>query len=145
MTRSQLAVIKIAKKKLGLDDYTYRAVLRQHGGVESAKDLDARGFTAVMDHFKRCGFRSHWHERTYGDGRPGMATPAQVDAIRARWFDYTGRNDEAALNKWLERSYGIAALRFLDQDRASKALNGLKMMVARKGKSGDPANSTPAA
>jgi hypothetical protein len=132
MTRSQFAILKLAQKRLGLDDDTYRAVLRIHGGVESAKDLKPTGFKTVMQYFADCGFESDWRKRTYGDRRPGMASPKQIDTIRSRWFDFSGRNDEAALNRWLERSYRVTALRFLDQEQASKALTGLKKMVARR-------------
>jgi hypothetical protein len=96
MTRSQFAVLKLAQKRLGLDDDTYRTVLRIHGGVESAKDLKPTGFKAVMQYFADCGFESDWRKRTYGDGRPGMASPKQIDTIRSRWFDFSGHNDEAA-------------------------------------------------
>jgi len=40
MSRSaNLAKIHIAKKQLGMDDATYRAMLQSHGGVTSSKDL----------------------------------------------------------------------------------------------------------
>lgn len=48
--RAELAKIHLAKKVLGLDDETYRAMLRNVAGVDSAADLDARGRRAVLDH-----------------------------------------------------------------------------------------------
>lgn len=52
-----LAKIHIAKKQLGMDDDTYRAMLRVHGGVESAKNLSPVGAAKVLAHLERCGFK----------------------------------------------------------------------------------------
>ena len=47
--RRELAAIHIRAKERGLDDDAYRAVLRDAAGVDSARDLDARGRRAVLD------------------------------------------------------------------------------------------------
>jgi hypothetical protein len=130
MTPSQLALLHVAKKRLGFDDETYRAILHKLGGVESAKDLDADGFEAVMRYFNRCAFESSWSKRNYGD-RPGMASPRQVNLIRELWREYTGGIDEAGLNKWLERTCKLSSLRFLTPQAAQAAITGLKKMAAR--------------
>ncbi len=136
MTRAQLAVVHLAKKYMatavpGFDDDMYRATLYKFGGVVSARDLDAAGFEAVMEYFVAWGFRSDWTRRTFGQ-RPGMATPRQVDFIRSLWRNYTGADDDAGLDKWLERSFGVTALRFASRDVAGKAITGLKAMIRRK-------------
>lgn len=56
-SKTDLAKIHIAKQQLGMDDETYRAMLRNAAGVASAKALDARGLVAVMQHLKACGFK----------------------------------------------------------------------------------------
>lgn len=56
--RRQIAVIHVAKNRLGLDDATYRAVLKQYGGVSSARFLTRSAFLAVMRHFEACGFKT---------------------------------------------------------------------------------------
>jgi hypothetical protein len=61
-----------------------------------------------------------------------MATPGQVDLIRNLWREYTGVDDDAALNKWLDNSYGCAALRFATPAVASDAINALKAMKSRR-------------
>jgi phage gp16-like protein len=131
ITAKQITVVHLAKARLGLEDDMYREILQKLGGVASAKQLDAAGFEAVMEYFASCGFQSTWRKRTFGN-RPGMATPPQVDLIRGLWRDFSGADDEAALNKWLERSFHITALRFLDKVMAQKAITGLKKMLARK-------------
>ncbi|MEM7428012.1 MAG: regulatory protein GemA [Pseudomonadota bacterium] len=130
-TAKQIAVVHLAAKELGLDDDTYRAVLKRWGGVTSSKDLDQGGFEKVMAYFTACGFRSTWTRRTFGK-RPGRASPAQTDLIRKLWREWSGDDDELALNAWLDRSYHIAALRFVTPEIAKKAIEGLKIMVRRK-------------
>lgn len=49
----QLARIHCAKRDLGLDDDTYRALLVQVGGHPSAGLLDDRARGAVLDHMSR--------------------------------------------------------------------------------------------
>lgn len=47
---AELARIHCAKRDLGLDDETYRALLEQVAGQRSAAELDAAGRRAVLDH-----------------------------------------------------------------------------------------------
>ncbi len=54
----QLSKIHIAKKDLGLDDETYRALLGRVAGVRSAKDLTPRQIGAVLAEFARLGWAS---------------------------------------------------------------------------------------
>ena len=64
-----LAKIHIAKKQLGLDDDTYRAMLQRITGKVSAGDLDAGERRRVMAHLNRAGFRVKGRRRSY-PGRP---------------------------------------------------------------------------
>lgn len=129
--RKQLALLHIAKDRLGLDDDIYRDILWNVGKVESARELDYLGFRRVMDRFNELGFQSDWRRRAFGD-RPGMATPAQIDTIRKMWQQFSGDADEGRLNKWLLRTCKVSALRFLTADGAHQAINGLRAMNARK-------------
>lgn len=52
---AQLAAIHVAKKQLGLDDDTYRAMLWAVARVHSAADLDAYGRRQVLDHMRSRG------------------------------------------------------------------------------------------
>ncbi|MFD2183591.1 regulatory protein GemA [Rhodoplanes azumiensis] len=135
MTREQLALVGMVKKHLaktqGWDEDMYRLMLRQLGGVDSAKDLDETGFAQIMEYAASWGFRSDWRERTFGR-RPGMATPRQVDLIRDLWREFKGADDDAGLDRWLDRSFGVSALRFATPEVAAKAINGLKAMNKRK-------------
>jgi phage gp16-like protein len=55
--QGELAKIHIAKKQLGLDDDTYREMLMQVAGVNSAKDLTDISRAKVLEHLKTVGFK----------------------------------------------------------------------------------------
>jgi len=55
--RRELAQIHIAKKDLGIDDDTYRLMLRTIARVDSAGDLNAEGRRQVIAHLKARGFK----------------------------------------------------------------------------------------
>jgi phage gp16-like protein len=57
LRKSELAQIHIAKVQLGLDDDAYRAILTQVTGKTSSKDLTWQGRKALLDHFKKIGFK----------------------------------------------------------------------------------------
>lgn len=131
ISAKQIGLIHVAAKQLALPEDTYRAILRQHGGVGSAGDLDPLGFERVMAYFNALGFRSTWMRRTYGERR-GMASPRQVNLIRHLWRDWSGGDDEAAIGKWLDGHFGVAALRFVTSEVAQKAITALRQMARRK-------------
>lgn len=56
---AELAQIHIAKKELGLDDETYRAMLWTCARVKSSKELDYGGRIAVLKHMKARGWKNH--------------------------------------------------------------------------------------
>ncbi|WP_430913138.1 regulatory protein GemA [Methylobacterium sp. sgz302541] len=127
----RVAVVQVARRQLGLDEAQYRAVLHHHGGgAASAKDLDEAGFEAVMAYFNAFGFRSTWMRRSYGN-RPGMASPKQVALIRGLHREWSGVEDEAALNRWLDASFKVSALRFLTAGGAQQAITALRSMTGR--------------
>lgn len=134
-TRKQLALVHVAKKQLGLDDAAYRAALERAAGVRSARDLDGPGLDAAMAEFTRLGFRQKPGRPDgpdYGE-RWGFATPAQVRLIRDLWNEYTkGEGTELSLGKWLNRTYGCSALRFLTSADAPKAITALMEMARRR-------------
>ena len=67
ISKQKLALIHVGKKELGWSEEVYRHVLRDHGGVVSAKDLDEAGAKKVIDHMKAMGF---WVKRNFEQMRP---------------------------------------------------------------------------
>jgi len=53
--RAALGKIHIAKKQLGMDDETYRAMLWTVAGVQSSKDLSGEGVNKVLRHLEKAG------------------------------------------------------------------------------------------
>ncbi len=133
MNRQQLALIHVAAKDRGLSDDAYRSALAQIGGVTSAKDLDAEGFTAMMGYFEYIGFAPIAAKGPNYGAREGMASFAQMELIRSLWSEITRRSyaDEAAFNKWLLSKFKVSALRFLKKDTAPKVITALMMWKRR--------------
>ena len=131
MTPAKHRLLNAARRQLALDEDTWRAVLRQIGGVESATKLDAGSFDKLVKYLRANGFKAKTARAPLGD-RPGMASAAQIDYVRSLWRQLTNGDDERALDRWLERSFKVSALRFLTPDVAQKAITGLRSMVARK-------------
>ena len=128
----KIALIQVAKSQLGLSDEDYRAVLKRYGNADSSKDLDLTAFKAVMTYFEQCGFKLTAKKKSFGN-RPGMATEKQVALIRKLWVDFTsGAGTDATLGKWLDQSFKVSAVRFVNTGTAHKAITALKAMVERK-------------
>jgi hypothetical protein len=74
MTRTQLQLVHIARRQLGLDEADYRQLLQEIGGVTSSKHLTNQTLEAVMAHFEHRGFRTtgqppdYWRMKTWKRG-----------------------------------------------------------------------------
>jgi hypothetical protein len=121
----------VAKKQLNLAEADYRAILLNHGGVESARDLDDPGFNAMMDRFRELGFVSTARKAGFG-ARDGMASPGQVAKIHALWKQWAADPSEANLNHFLEHRFGVSALRFLPATKTRAVITALNAMVKKK-------------
>lgn len=132
LSAKRVQLIQVARKALRLDEEAYRAILRDHGGADSAKGLDDRGFAAVMDRFRFLGFVSDKRKASFSPhDRLGMATAAQITLIRELWHKLSRDGTEAGLNKWISR-FGVDALRFADAERAKRILGALRAWERRK-------------
>lgn len=128
----KIALVHVAKKKLGLDDDSYRAMLLRVAGVRSCRKLDDHGFTEVMHVFQLAGFTSDFGKANLGH-REGMASPGQVAMIRTAWTQFTdGQGNDGSLGKWLARIVKRSALQFLTAADARKAIGALANMNRRK-------------
>ncbi|HEX7049467.1 MAG TPA: regulatory protein GemA [Longimicrobiales bacterium] len=146
LSRKQLGKVHTAVAQLGLPDEAYRELLAALG-VESATELDNAGLDMLLDAFVELGFTDYARRRSGFGQRPGMATDPQVRLIASLWRQWSGHNDEQALDHWLERFFGVSSIRFLPQERASKAIDALRAMVKRRRGQGrtPPAGPTEAA
>jgi phage gp16-like protein len=69
LTNLQLRTVHIAAKQVGLDDQSYRVLLRNVAGVASAKDLDNVTFEDVMATLEDLGYRDPRKDGDYWRGK----------------------------------------------------------------------------
>jgi phage gp16-like protein len=132
--RLALAKVHVAKKRLGLDDGVYRAILKRVTGKESAAKLDAAELGRVLDEFKAMGFR---------EGNSFTATlddftdqEPQARLIRALWADCVAHGvirdaSERALRRFVRRTARVDSIQWLGPREANAVIEGLKAMKAR--------------
>lgn len=140
IAKQLIALVHVAKARLRMSDEDYRALLSRVAGVESSKQLDEDTFEAVMTEFERLGFdrgqrgspRSREPHRT-----AEFASAAQLAKLRSLWQTFTGRDDEIALGRWLEKHLRVSHPRFLRAADAGKAIAIVERMVAWKHGKGD--------
>jgi phage gp16-like protein len=131
---SAIAKIHLAKKKLGLDDAEYRALLKRIAGVTSAAELTADGQALVLDEFKRLGWKPGAPK---GAGRVVRESDEpQIRMIRGLWLelrDLGALRDESqrALSRFCKRVAGVEAVEWLDARGAGKVIAGLSQWIQR--------------
>lgn len=146
--RSELAMIHIAKKELGMDRETYEMALFTAAAVTSSSDLDSHGRAKVIEYFKSLGWKPKPNrpQKRRDAVRHGRASPEQLSLIRHIWTCLAAQGvirsgTEAALRVWIHRQTarmtghgaGYAAPEFLPQDVAIRVIEMLKKWAARAG------------
>lgn len=133
-----LAAIHVAKKQLGLDDDTYRAVLVRATGKPSAGDMTPAEHDRALAELRRLGFKSIQGGGTSSRARKGLQGRF-AKKLQALWIAgynlgiVRDRRDEALL-AFVKRQTGIDHVRFLrDTADARKAVEALKAWLAREG------------
>ncbi len=131
---ADLAKIHLAKKALGLDDATYRQIIRTAGEAASgsAADLSPAGRARVLAHFHACGWRAVHRVATR---RP--AGDPQEAKILALWgaLERLGalrEPDEKGLDHFIQRQTGITTRRFLRAAHKRLVIEALKGWVERE-------------
>lgn len=141
--KRQLARIHILKKKAGLSDDEYRAMLGSFGagvneqGEPSSKylsDEQAEALIGLLEEQSR-GLTGYdipgWGKEKYEylRGRPGgFAQPQQLRKIEAIWRDKARNPGDGALLRFVERQTGIKRLEWLKSEHAKAVLTALKHM-----------------
>lgn len=132
MNRSaMLAKVHIAKKDLGLDDDTYRAVLQRVTGLTSAAKCSDAQLEAVLAHFKAEGFKAVSKARS----KPVSSTP-HAAKIRSLWISLyelglIADASERALAAFVKRQAKVDRLEWLTPAQAYKVIEGLKAWASR--------------
>lgn len=133
---SRLAIIHLAKKKLGLDEEAYRAIL-SGAGVYSAKDIETETqFNAIMSAFVNLGFLPSGHSVARGaipDGRNGMITRPQEYYIKGLWVIASRAKDGKSLRRMIKRIGKVDDIRFLTRRDASAVILALRDICWKAG------------
>jgi phage gp16-like protein len=132
LRQSNLAKIHIAKKALGLDDETYRALLARVAGVTSAKDLNPRQVSAVLAEFQRLG----WQPPAKPKGRPAP-NPAPdrkklIGKIEAQLA--TAGRPWAYADAMCSRMFKVERVEWCDSDQLQRLVAALVYDAKRHGR-----------
>jgi phage gp16-like protein len=129
--RKLIMAVRAACRRLGLEDDDRKAIQLEVTGKASLADMNAAEMGAVLDRLNR--------DRPGGfSDRAHFANRPHVGKIRALWWTLYWLGDveepnDAALDAFVKRQTGLAALRFLDHSRAPSVIEALKAMAARGG------------
>lgn len=135
VTAKQLALLHVAKHKLGLGEADYRSVLSLYGNVESAKELTMEGFRHVMTYLERVGFRSHngkvyqWKTKAPQSDPDALPYPAQLNKLQVlfeRMGMDTAERQQAFCRRQIKKAWPQT------RSDANKVIEGLKAMLARR-------------
>ena len=143
--KAALAQIHIAKSQLGLDDDTYRQMLKNLTGKRSCSDMVIGELYIVIRHLENVGFKKHRPRR--GQYSP-RSTGKVIDVMRAIWIEmhkagFVKDGSELALTRWAKRAssqrnggIGVESLEWLEKDTrlAIQVLEDLKQWQKRAAK-----------
>ncbi len=133
-----LAKIHIAKKELGLDEDTYRAVLFRVTGKRSAAKMSESQIGSVLEEFKRLGWKPKFTKKSRA--KPNSNIAALHYKIEALWASLwhlgllEGNSARSGLDAYVRRMIQVDALRFVTNPLdAIKLIEGLKDWATRDG------------
>ncbi|RJX32313.1 MAG: regulatory protein GemA [Oxalobacter sp.] len=133
-------LIQIARREIGMAEDAYRATIRQisRSRTDSSTGLTVPELEKLLAHMKRCGFKVRGGRNTgaTAHGARVMADDPQSRKIRALWLDLHAAGvirdpSEAALNSFVRRMTGIAALQWLSSAQASRVIEEIKKWSKR--------------
>ncbi|NHZ48623.1 gp16 family protein [Nitratidesulfovibrio liaohensis] len=118
-----IKVIHVGKRQLGLDDETYRTMLRAATGRDSTKGMTYRELRAVLLSFKRAGFSMSKPDVT--DYSP------QASKIRALWLALHAAGEvrnksERALLAYVKRITGAEKMEWCTSKQLQSVIETLK-------------------
>jgi hypothetical protein len=132
----EIKLIHVARRELGLDDETYRAVLQAVAGVDSSSKLDWQGRKKLIDHFKSKGFKIKSKVAAKSPGVTNAAADPQYLKILALWSELhtcgvVRVNTESAVRIYIKRMTGCDDYRFCNGKQVVTVIEALKKWLVR--------------
>jgi phage gp16-like protein len=135
---ADLARIHVARSNLELDEATYRAVLKELGGADSAARLDARGRARVLAAFREWGGLPG-RGRAAPQAPPAWtgSRPAHAGKLRSLWRRMHGAGivhdgSAEALDHFVQHRTGVAGVARLSAAQAARVIAVLKAWQKRE-------------
>jgi phage gp16-like protein len=125
ISAAKLKILHVARRQLGLDEDTYRDILRNFAGVESGRDLTDGKFAAVMDQLKRLGFKRKAPPRNAGALPTGKQRRMIAGLFKELAIDTPERRD-GFCRRVVKHRYPLS------RGEANKVIEALKAMVKRQ-------------
>lgn len=133
VSKRDLAKIHIARKDLGLDEETYRALLMRVAGVDSAAQLKVRKVAAVLDEFQRLGWKPRKPARAgRASPRPALSREALVSKIEAQLAE--AARPWAYADALALRMFQVERVEWLDVDQLRRLVAALAYDARRHGR-----------
>lgn len=128
--KAELALIHVAKKALHLEDDAYRAILISVTGKSSSAALDAKERQAVLDRFKKVGFKIE--RNNAGRTKPNAAAQriALVNKIEAQLA--TAKLPWTYADGMAKRICGIDRIEFCRPEHLVKIIAALSYDAKRR-------------
>lgn len=132
LTKKQIALLHVAKSRLGLQEGDYRAILSLYGGAESAKDLTLGGFERVMRHLQQLGFDApayHPPRRSAVRNAGAVVEPPQAYKIEQLFADLgidTAERRQGLCRRVIKKPWAQT------RADANKVIECLKAMLRRR-------------
>ena len=128
----------VAARDLGLDEATRRELQAKVTGRGSCGDMTRGELAALVEHYRGLG----WRPRRAGGGggprrrRDRLPAGAAAGKLRALWISgwclgAVRDRSEGALLAFVRRAAGLDAARFADDARLGRAVEALKLWLAR--------------
>ncbi len=127
--KPMLAKVHLARKDLGLDDETYRAVLVRVTGKTSSAACQRRQLVDLLAEFKRLGWAG-------ADGRK-KSDKAHVRKVFALWEQMAADGipripGRAGLLAFVQRMAGVDDPEWMSPEQATRVIEALKAWRARE-------------
>jgi len=122
----QLAMIHLAKKDLGLDDETYRAMLKNVADVTSASELTAYGLGQVIEHLRAKG----WEPKVKARPRPAEDRVRLVKKIRRLLMN--DNRPDAYADGMSAHMFGVDKFEWCNPEQLKKIVAALAIDARRR-------------